>query len=180
MSQPRVEKDFGPNYYIFNIEENPQNLKEALTSPDAIFWKEIVNDEIESLISNRTWKLVNLPSDCKTISCKWVLRKELKVDGLIGKFNARLVAKGFKQKVDLNFFDTFSPITRIIPIRLLIITTAIFYLKIHRIDVKTVFLNGNLEGEIYMDQLEANVEHGQECKVCKLNKSIYALKQAPK
>ena len=50
----RVEKDFGPDYYVFNIEENPQNLKEALTSLDAIFWKEAINDEMESLISNRT------------------------------------------------------------------------------------------------------------------------------
>ena len=66
----RVEKDFGPNYYVFNIEENPQNLKEALTSPDAIFWKEAINDEMESLISNRTWKLVDLPLGCKTIGCK--------------------------------------------------------------------------------------------------------------
>ena len=63
----RVEKDFGPDYYVFNIEENPQNLKEALTSLDAIFWKEAVNDEIESLISNRTWKLIDLPSGCMTI-----------------------------------------------------------------------------------------------------------------
>ena len=63
----RVEKDFGPDYYVFNIEENPQNLKEALTSLDAIFWKEAVNDEMESLISNRTWKLIDLPSGCMTI-----------------------------------------------------------------------------------------------------------------
>ena len=73
----RVENDFGPDYYVFNIEENPQNLKEAITSHDAIFWKEAVNDEMKSLISNRTWKLVDLPSGCKTIGCKWVLRKKI-------------------------------------------------------------------------------------------------------
>ena len=66
----RVEKDFGIDHYVFNIEENPQNLKDALTSPDAIFWKETINDEIKSLISNRTWKLVDLPLGCKTIGCK--------------------------------------------------------------------------------------------------------------
>ena len=74
----RVEKDFGPDYYVFKIEENLQNLKEALTSPDAIFWKEAVHDEMESLISNKTCKLVDLPPGCKTIGCKWVLRKKLK------------------------------------------------------------------------------------------------------
>ena len=92
----RVENDFGPNYYVFNIEKNPQKLKEALTSPNVIFWKETVNDEMESLIYNITWKLVDLPPGCKTIGCKWVLRKKLKPDGSIDKFKARLIAKGFK------------------------------------------------------------------------------------
>ena len=94
---------------------------------------------MESLISNRTWKLVNLPLGCKTISCKWVFRKKLKPDGSIDKFKARLVAKAFKQKVDLDFFDTFSPITRITSIRLLITIAAIFDLKIHQMDVKLLF-----------------------------------------
>ena len=97
----RVEKDFGLDYYVFNIEENPQNLKEASTSLDAIFWKEAVNDEMESLISNRTWKLVDLPPGCKTIGCKWVLRKNLKSDGSIDKFKARLVAKALNKKLIL-------------------------------------------------------------------------------
>ena len=128
----RVEKDFGPNYYVFNIEENLQNLKEALTSPDTIFWKEAINDEIEFLISYRTWKLVDLPLGCKTIGCKWVLRKKLKPNGSIDKFKARLVAKDFKKKANLDFFDTFFPVTRITSIRLLITIAAIFDLKIHQ------------------------------------------------
>ena len=156
----RVEKDFGPNYYVFNIEKNPQNLKETLISPDAIFWKQTVNDEMESLISNKTWKLVDLPLGCKTIGCKWVLRKKLKPDRSIDKFRAGLVAKGFKQKADLDFFDTFSPITRITSIRLLTAIVAIFYFKIHQMDVKTTFLNRDLEEEIYMDQPEGFVEPG--------------------
>ena len=96
------------------------------------------------------------------------------------KFKARLVAKSFKQKTDLDFFDTFSPVTRITSIRLLIAIAAIFDLKIHQMDVKTTFLNGDLEEEIYMDQPEGFVESGQESKVCKLTKSLYGLKQAPK
>jgi hypothetical protein len=172
----RVEKDFGPDYYVFNLEENPSNLKEALDSPDTIFWKEVVNDEMDSLISNKTWKLVELPPSCKTIGCKWVLRKKLKPDGTIDKFKARLVAKGFKQKVDVDFFDTFSPVTRITSITLLIAIAAIHDLKIHQMDVKTAFLNGDLEEEIYMDQPEGFVEAGQESKVCKLTRSLYGLK----
>ena len=104
----------------------------------------------------------------------------MKPDGSIDKFKAKLVAKGFKQKANLDFFDTFSPVTRITSIRLLIAIAAIFYLKNHQMDVKIVFLNGDLEEEIYIDQPKGFIEPGQESKVCKLTKSLYGLKQAPK
>ena len=175
----RIEKDFGPDYFVYNV-ENPITLHEALSSKDAVFWKEAISDEIESLISNKTWKLVDLPPGCKTIGCKWVLRKKLKPDGTIDKYKARLVAKGFTQKEDLDFFDTFSPVTRVTSIRVLIAIAAIYDLHIHQMDVKTAFLNGDLEEEIYMDQPEGFIELGLENKVCKLNKSLYGLKQAPK
>ena len=84
------------------------------------------------------------------------------------------------QKADLDFFDAFSPVTRITSIRLLIAIAAIFYFKIHQMDVKTAFLNRDLEEEIYMDQPEGFVEPRQKSKVCKLTKSLYGLKQAPK
>ena len=84
----------------------------------------------------------------------------MKPDGSINKFKAGLVAKGFKQKADLDFFDMFSPITRITSIRLLIAIAAIFDLKIHQMNVKTAFLDGDLEDEIYMDQPEGFVESG--------------------
>ena len=66
-----------------------------------------MNDEIDLLISNKTWKLVDLPPGCKTIDCKWVLRKKLKPDSTIDKFKVRLVAKDFKQKADIDFFRHF-------------------------------------------------------------------------
>ena len=79
-----------------------------------------------------------------------VLRKKLKTDGSIDKFKAILVAKGFKQKAYLDFFDTFSLVTRITSIRLLIAIATIFYLKIHQMHVKTAFLNGDPEEGIYI------------------------------
>ena len=104
----------------------------------------------------------------------------MKFDGSIDKFKARLVAKCFKQKADLNLFDTFSSVTRVTSIGLLIAIVVIFDVKIHQMDVKTAFLNGDLEEEIYVDQLEGFVEPRQESKVCKLTKSLYGLKQTPK
>ena len=73
----RIEKDFSPYYHVFNIDENPIYLKEGLSSNDTVFWKEAINDEINSLVSNRTWKVADLPPSCKTIGCKWVLKKNL-------------------------------------------------------------------------------------------------------
>ena len=113
-----------------------------MLSPDCEFWKKAVNDEIDLLISNKTWKLVDLPPGCKTIDCKWVLRKKLKPYGTIDKIKARLVAKGFRQRADIDFFDTFSLVTRITSIRLLIAVAAIHDLKIRQMDVKIAFLNG--------------------------------------
>ena len=91
-----------------------------------------------------------------------------------------MLQKALNKKPILDLFDTFSPVTRITSIRLLIAIAVIFYLKIHQMDVKNDFLNGDLKEEIYMDQPKGFVELGQESKVCKLTKSLHGLKQAPK
>ena len=90
-----------------------------------------------------------------------------------------LVIKGCKQKEGLDYFDTYSPVTRISSIRMLIAIAAIHNLKIHQMGVKTAFLNGDLDEEIYMEQPKGFIVSGQEKKVCWLVKSIYGLKQAP-
>jgi len=193
----RKEKSFGPDFYvylvegsresvttqlsyIFNVDDDPLTYDEAMRSHDASFWKEAINDEMESIMGNDTWVLADLPPKCKPIGCKWIFKKKLKVDGTIDKFKARLVAQGFRQKPGIDYFDTYAPVARISTIRLLITLAAINNLVIHQMDVKTAFLNGDLEEEIYMKQPEGFVVEGQEDKVCKLVKSLYGLKQAPK
>ena len=103
----------------------------------------------------------------------------MKTDESIDKYKARLVTKGYKQKEGLDYFDTYSPVTRITSIRMLIAIAALHNLEIHKMDVKTAFLNGDLNEEIYMDQPEGFISLGQEKKVCRLVKSLYGLKQAP-
>ena len=94
-------------------------------------------------------------------------------NGSIEKYKARLVAKGFSQKKKIvDYFDMFALVTRISSIRILIVLASIHKLFIHQMDVKTAFLNGDLDEEIYILQLEGCITLGQENKVCKLNKSL--------
>ncbi|KAL0437633.1 UNVERIFIED_CONTAM: Retrovirus-related Pol polyprotein from transposon TNT 1-94 [Sesamum radiatum] len=149
--------------------------------------------QVQKLHSGKRLSTVKLNLLCKTIlgswwispgstplGCKWILKRKYKADGSIDKYKARLVAKGFKQKEGFDFFDTYSPVTRITSIRVLIAIAALYDLEIHQMNVKTAFLNGELDEEIYMEQPEGFVVPGQEKKVCRLVKSLYGLKQAPK
>ena len=103
-------------------------------------------------MQNRTWELVNLPLGNKPIGWKWIFKRKLRIDGTIDKYKTRLVAKGYQQNESLDLFDTYSPVTRITSIRMLIAIAAIHNFEIHQMDVKTTFLNEDLDEEIYMEQ----------------------------
>ncbi|GJR61422.1 zinc finger, CCHC-type containing protein [Tanacetum coccineum] len=130
---------------------------------------------MDSIMGNNTWVLADLPP-----GCKWIFKRKLKVDGTTKKFKARLFIQGFKQKSRIDYFNTYASVTRISTIRLLIAMPSIHNLIIHQMDVKTTFLNGELEEEVYMNQAQGFIMPGNENKVCKLIKSLYGLKQAPK
>uniref|UniRef100_A0A2N9EVE4 Reverse transcriptase Ty1/copia-type domain-containing protein n=1 Tax=Fagus sylvatica TaxID=28930 RepID=A0A2N9EVE4_FAGSY len=173
-------KTFGPDFLTFMLEDEPQSFKEAMSTPEAPLWKKAINSEIESILQNHTWELVDLPPGCKPLGYKWIFKRKMKADGSIDKYKARLVVKGYKQKEGVDYFDTYSPVTRITSIRMLIAIAALYNLEIHQMDVKTAFLNGELDEEIYMEQPEGFIVPGKEKKVCRLVKSLYGLKQAPK
>lgn len=138
----KIPKDYGPDFLTFMTETEPQTYKEAISSPEAPLWKEAINNEVESILQNNTWKLVNLPLGNKPIEYKWIFKKKLKYDGTINKYNARLVAKGYRQKEGLDFFDNYSPVTIIISIQMLIAIAAVYNMEIYQMDGKTTFLNG--------------------------------------
>lgn len=87
--------DYGSNYAAYIIEEDPTNLQEDLSSLNTNLWQEAISDEIDSIVSNMTWNLVDLPPGCKSINYKWVLKMKLKLDGTDDKYKTHLVAKGF-------------------------------------------------------------------------------------
>jgi hypothetical protein len=139
--------------FVGNVEEDPNTYSEAMASRDAAFWRVAVNDEMDLMMSNNTWVLVDLPPGSNTISCKWYLERKYRTDGTIQTFKGRLVAKGFRQREGIDYFDTYAPVARITSIRVLVALESIYKLVVHQMDVKMTFLNGNLDKEVYMDQL---------------------------
>nr|GEV51306.1 zinc finger, CCHC-type [Tanacetum cinerariifolium] len=166
--------------YYYSIEEDPRTYNEAMQSRDFAFWKEAIDDEIGSIMENNTWVLSDLPPGCKLLGYKWIFKRKMKVDGTVDKFKARMVIQGFRQKEGIDYFDTYAPVARITTIGLLLALPAIHNLVIHQMYVKTAFLNGDLDEEVYMKQPKGFIMPGNEHKVCKLVKSLYGLKQAPK
>nr|GEW50801.1 zinc finger, CCHC-type [Tanacetum cinerariifolium] len=166
--------------YCYSIEKDPRTYDEAMQSRDAAFWKEAIDDEIGSIIKNNTWVLSDLPLGCKPVACKWIFKRKMKVDGIIDKFKARLVIQSFRQKERIDYIDTYARVACIITIILLLDLAAIHNLVTHQMDVKIVFVYGDLDEKVHMKQPKGFVMQGNEHKVCKPVKSLYGLKQAPK
>ena len=151
----------------------PNSHKEAMRSSEATLWKEAEKAEYDSLIENKTWILVPRPKDRKVVGNRWVY--DIKHDG---RRKARLVALGYTQVWGQDYHETFSPVARFESIRYLLAHAALEDWEIESMDVKTAFLNGDLEEEIYMEQPEGWVVRGKEGHVCLLKKALYGLKQA--
>ncbi|CAL9026844.1 unnamed protein product [Prunus brigantina] len=138
----------------------PENYQEAATD---IAWQEAMNAELEMIEKNNTWELVERPANKPVIGVKWVFKTKLNLDGTVQKHKARLVAKGYAQKPGIDYNETFAP-----------------GWKLFQLDVKSAFLNGVLDEEVYVEQPEGfEVKHAGH-KVYKLRKALYGLKQAPR
>ena len=159
-------------------ESDPYNYEEAMKDIDAPHWVKAMKSELASIYSNQIWDLVKAPNGIKLVGCKWVYKRKRRVDGKIETFKARLVAKGYTQKEGIDYDETFSPVAMLKSIRILLSIAAYYDYEIWQMDVKTAFLNGNLEEEIYMLQPEGFLTKNQKHMVCKLKRSIYGLKQA--
>ena len=134
--------------------------------------------EIDSLHQHNAWDLVELPEGRKPVCSKWVFKVKTNADGSTERFKARLVAQGYTQREGLDYDETFSPVVRSESIRSVISLACKEGLKLHQMDVTTVFLNGELDQEIYMRQPDSFIADGQEHLVCRLKKSLYGLKQS--
>ncbi|CAL2270428.1 unnamed protein product [Prunus armeniaca] len=162
----RPPSRYSPNDYVLLIDGGElECYEEALTHDQQDEWLKAMHEEMQSLHENHTYDLVNLPKGRRALKNKWVYRLKMEENKSKPIFKARLVVKGFSQKKGIDFEEIFSPIMKMSSIRL---------------DVKTAFLHGDLEEEIYMEQPEGFKVKGKEDLVCRLKKSLYGLKQAPR
>ena len=127
----RIEKSFGPDFLTYMLKGEPQTYKEVVNSIEGLMWKEAIYSEIDSILQNYTWELVDLPLGCKPLSSKWVFKRKREVDGSIDKYKARLVIKGYKQTEGLDYFDTFFLVTRINFTRMVLAIAALRNLEVH-------------------------------------------------
>ncbi|KAK0605571.1 hypothetical protein LWI29_028241 [Acer saccharum] len=167
-------------YCLLTEDGEPLTFHEARNSSDASLWMTAMQEEIEALHKNKTWELVPLPHGRKAIGNRWVYKIKRDGNNQVERYRARLVVKGYAQKEGIDFNEIFSPVVRLTTVRVVLVMSAVFDLYLEQLDVKTAFLHGELEEEIYMLQPEGFVKEGKENLVCRLTKSLYGLKQAPR
>jgi transposase InsO family protein len=161
--------------YSVASEEDPNSFKQAMESADADEWKIAIKEELDAIESNGTWELVDLPAGRKAIGSKWVFKTKRNDEGNPVKRKARCVAQGFSQKYGIDYLDVYAPVARNVSLRMMLSTAGRKKLIVKQYDVKSAFLNGDLQEEIFMKPPPGTNYNG---KVCKLVKSLYGLKQA--
>ena len=160
------------------LPDEPKTFRDAMASEDRERWMSAMCDELASHAENQTYEYVAAPRGVRLVDNMWIFKVKEKADGSLDKMKARLVARGFTQVKGVNYEETFAPVSKFTTLRVLLSTAAGLDLHIHQMDVKTAFLNGHLEEEIYMRQPEG-FDDGTS-RVLRLHWSLYELKQSPR
>ena len=156
---------------------DPRTRVEALRSTNAAMWQTAMDEEFQSLIHNGTWELCDLPPGKKAIGCKWLFKAKDDKKGSIVRYKARIVAQGFTQKFGTDYDEVFAPVAKQETFRTLLTVASRRNSIVRHVDVKTAYLNGELQETIFMRQPEG-YHSGNERTVCRLRRSLYGLKQS--
>jgi hypothetical protein len=171
-----IPREFEDELHL-QIGEEPATYKEAAQHEP---WRRAMQDEMDSILDNGTWRLETLPAGHRAIGLKWVYKVKKNSAGEIIKCKARLVAKGYVQHQGVDFEEVFAPVARIESVRLLLALATQEGWAVHHMDFKSAFLNGELQEEVYVKQPEGFAVEGQEHKVLRLAKALYGLRQDPR
>lgn len=177
----RTRRQIDPNEYdqwhalISQIE--PKNVNDALN--DA-YWIDAMHEELNQFERNNVWDLVPKPEDKSIIGTKWVFRNKMNEQGVVVRNKARLVAQGYNQEEGIDYDETFAPVARLESIRLLLAFACYNNIKLFQMDVKSAFLNGYIQEEVFVKQPPGFEDPKNPNHVYKLKKALYGLKQAPR
>jgi hypothetical protein len=163
---------------VSNISESEPSTFEEVA--DQQVWKDAMVEEYNSIMKNDVWEVVPRPEGKSVVTSRWLYKIKHVADGSIEKYKARFVARGFSQVEGVDYDETFALVARYTLIRAVISIAAEMGWKIHQMDVKTAFLNGLIQEEVYIEQPQGFEVHGRESHVCRLKKALYGLKQAPR
>lgn len=156
--------------------EEPTTFREAMESPERTFWQRAMEDEMKSHENIGTWELVEAPSNRRIIDSRWVFKVKQNEKGDIIKYKARVVAQGYAQKFGVDYDQVYAPVVSHTTMRMLLAVAGKEKLVLRHFDIKTAYLYGSLEEEVYMRQPLGFESPGRENHVCKLKRSIYGLK----
>ena len=166
-------------HYAFVSITEPTKVDEAFLEPE---WIQAMQEELHQFELNNVWELVKRPDPRKhnIIGTKWIYRNKQDENGLVVRNKARLVAQGYTQVEGIDFDETFAPVARLEAIRILLAYANHHDITLYQMDVKSAFLNGKLEEEVYVAQPPGFEDPKNPDKVFRLNKALYGLKQAPR
>ena len=167
-------------YVMISDQGEPETYQEVLKHENKTEWLKAMKEEMKYLHESHTYDLVKPPKKKKILKNKWVFRRKNDGNSSQPRFKARLVVKRFGQRKGVDFDEIFSPVLKMSSIRTVLGIATSMNLKVEQLDVKTAFLHGDLEEEIYMEQPEGFIDKGNDQLVCKLKKSLYGLKKAPR
>nr|GEU95785.1 retrovirus-related Pol polyprotein from transposon TNT 1-94 [Tanacetum cinerariifolium] len=156
------------------------NLNQRTLSLRDESWIVAMPEELNQFIANDVWKLVPQPRNITIIGTKWVFRNNLEENGIVSQNKARLVAQGYNQQEGIDYGETYAPVARLESIRILLAYACALDFKLFQMDVKSAFLNGFINEEIYVVQPPRFIDFKKPDHVYKLKKDLFGLKQAPK
>ena len=142
-------------------------------------WINSMHEELHQFVRNDVWELVPRPKGVNVIGTKWIFKNKSDEHGTVIRNKSRLVAQGYTQVERIDFDETFAPVTRLESIRILLAIASHLNFKLYQMDVKSAFLNGMLQEEVYVEQPKGFVDPHRPDDVYKLKRALYGLKQAP-
>ncbi|GJT54103.1 putative ribonuclease H-like domain-containing protein [Tanacetum coccineum] len=164
-------------FACFLSQEEPKKIAEALQDDS---WVQAMQEELLQFKLQQVWVLVDLPHGMKVIGTKWVYRNKRDERGVVVRNKARLVAQGYTQEEGIDYDEVFAPVARIEAIRLFLAFASFMGFIVYQMDVKSAFLYGTIDEEVYVSQPPGFVDPDHPTKVYKVVKALYGLHQAPR